>query len=39
MRRKALGESIYGEFDMLPGRRTYENFAAYWPYAGNGPAG
>lgn len=31
----ALGEIMSGEFDMLLGRRTYETFAAYWPYAGD----
>jgi dihydrofolate reductase len=34
---KALGEIMSGEFDMLLGRRTYEIFAAYWPYAGDHP--
>jgi dihydrofolate reductase len=34
---KALGEIMSGEFDMLLGRRTYEIFAAYWPYAGDNP--
>ncbi len=34
---QAIGEIIAGEFDMLLGRRTYEIFAAYWPYAGNNP--
>ncbi len=27
-----IDETIGGEFDMLLGRRTYEIFAAYWPY-------
>ena len=27
-----IDETIAGEFDMLLGRRTYEIFAAYWPY-------
>ena len=31
----ALGEIMSGEFDLLLGRRTYEIFAAYWPYAGD----
>ena len=35
--RKALGEIMSGEFDLLLGRRTYEIFAAYWPYAGDNP--
>jgi dihydrofolate reductase len=30
----ALGKIMSGEFDLLLGRRTYEIFAAYWPYAG-----
>ena len=34
---KALGEIMSGEFDLLLGRRTYEIFAAYWPYAGDNP--
>ena len=29
---QAIGEMIACEFDMLLGRRTYEIFAAYWPY-------
>jgi dihydrofolate reductase len=32
-------EKLFGEpFDLLLGRRTYEIFAAYWPYAEGGPA-
>ncbi len=34
---RAIGETIAGEFDMLLGRRTYEIFAAYWPYQGDNP--
>lgn len=34
---EALGEIMSGEFDLLLGRRTYEIFAAYWPYAGVNP--
>ncbi|MDF3057596.1 MAG: bifunctional deaminase-reductase domain protein [Rariglobus sp.] len=30
---EALREIMAGEFDLLLGRRTYEIFAAYWPYA------
>jgi dihydrofolate reductase len=30
---EALREIMSGEFDLLLGRRTYEIFAAYWPYA------
>ena len=32
-------EKLFGKpFDLLLGRRTYEIFAAYWPYAEGGPA-
>jgi dihydrofolate reductase len=31
---QAIDETIAGAFDMLMGRRTYEIFAAYWPYQG-----
>ena len=36
---QAIGELISGEFALLLGRRTYEIFAAYWPYAGDNPIG
>jgi dihydrofolate reductase len=32
-----LDEIMSGSFDLLLGRRTYEIFAAYWPYAGDNP--
>ena len=32
---EAMDEIMAGEFDLLLGRRTYEIFAAYWPYAGD----
>jgi len=32
---EALREIMAGRFDLLLGRRTYEIFAAYWPYAGD----
>ena len=34
---EAVGKIMSGEFDLLLGRRTYEIFAAYWPYAGDNP--
>jgi dihydrofolate reductase len=34
---EVLGKIMSGEFDLLLGRRTYEIFAAYWPYAGDNP--
>ena len=30
----AIGALFAGKFDLLLGRRTYDIFAAYWPYAG-----
>lgn len=30
---EALGSLFSGEYDLLLGRRTYDIFAAYWPYA------
>ena len=34
---KAVLEIMSGEFDLLLGRRTYEIFAAFWPYTGDHP--
>jgi dihydrofolate reductase len=36
---QVLDETIAGEFDMLLGRRTYANFAGYWPNHGANPIG
>ena len=30
---ETLGALFSGEYDLLLGRRTYDIFAAYWPYA------
>ncbi|MCT2560114.1 dihydrofolate reductase family protein [Tsuneonella sp. YG55] len=30
---ETLGELFAGDYDLLLGRRTYDIFAAYWPYA------
>lgn len=35
---EALGKLFDEPFDLLLGRRTYEIFAAYWPYAEGGPS-
>jgi dihydrofolate reductase len=32
-----LGEAMGGPFDLLLGRKTYEIFAAHWPYAKDDP--
>lgn len=34
---RVMGESMATPFDLLLGRRTYEIFAAHWPYAGDSP--
>jgi dihydrofolate reductase len=31
---EVVGKIMAGKFDLLLGRRTYEIFAAYWPYVG-----
>jgi dihydrofolate reductase len=35
--RQAIGEMLSEHFDLLLGRKTYEIFAAHWPYAEAGP--
>jgi dihydrofolate reductase len=32
---RRIGRLFGGEFDLLLGRRTYDIFAAYWPFAGD----
>ena len=34
---QAVGELFSGPYDLLLGRRTYDIFAAHWPYAEQGP--
>ena len=34
---KVMGENMSVPFDLLLGRKTYEIFAAHWPYAGENP--
>ncbi|MDN3519379.1 dihydrofolate reductase family protein [Aquisalimonas lutea] len=34
---EAIGKMFDQPFDLLLGRKTYEIFAAHWPYAENGP--
>ena len=35
---RRIGRLFAGEFDLLLGRRTYDIFAAYWPFAGDAQA-
>jgi dihydrofolate reductase len=35
---RIMGEAMSAPFDLLLGRKTYEIFAAHWPYAGDDPA-
>ena len=34
---QTMGESMSEPFDLLLGRKTYEIFAAHWPYATDDP--
>jgi len=34
---QVMGEAMGGSFDLLLGRKTYEIFAAHWPYAKDDP--
>ncbi len=36
---EAIGSLFAGEYDLLLGRRTYDIFAAYWPYNQDHPVG
>lgn len=36
---RVMGEAMAARFDLLLGRKTYEIFAAHWPYAKDEPAG
>ena len=36
---KAMGEAFSTPFDLLLGRRTYDIFAAHWPFTGDDPIG
>jgi dihydrofolate reductase len=36
---EGMGELFTRPFDLLLGRRTYDIFAAHWPFAGNDPIG
>ena len=36
---QAINEIVAGEFDLLLGRRTYDNFASFWPNHGDNPIG
>ena len=36
---EALGETFAAPFDLLLGRRTYDIFAAHWPYIETNPEG
>jgi dihydrofolate reductase len=35
--KRALDETVAGDFDLLLGRRTYDIFASYWPHQGDNP--
>jgi dihydrofolate reductase len=37
MMNKVMAENMSVPFDLLLGRKTYEIFAAHWPYAGDNP--
>jgi dihydrofolate reductase len=35
--KRALDETVAGDFDLLLGRRTYDIFASYWPHQDDNP--